>query len=146
MGRSAATATEAISSRGLQEFCRIEGTRPNREALAATLGASCNLSIVGAEHLRQVQAKTFEHIASGRPMLSVTQPGSDTEALLREIPSARCVSPDDARGLEKVFLEVAEAGLEPHSGGVPRHLTAEATMEKLHRVILAALSTTEIQA
>ena len=96
MGRSADAARAQTAARGLEAFVTIEGVRPNRESLAASLGAACNLTLVGEDHVRQIPAKVFEHVAACRPMLVIGPRGSDTEALLEPIPWARCVLHDDA--------------------------------------------------
>jgi len=138
MGRTPEEATEATASRGLQDFVEIHGVQPAREALAATAGATCNLSLVGAAHTRQIPAKIFEHIAAGRPMLAVAPPDSDTRTLLRDIPWARCIAPGDLEGLEQALLGIARGETEPRSTAIPAHLTAEATMRELDDVLRTA--------
>jgi hypothetical protein len=138
MGRSADVATAETAARGLEPFVTIEGVRPNRESLAASLGAACNLTLVGAGHVRQIPAKVFEHLAARRPMLVIVPPGSDTEALLRPIPWARCVALDDAAGLEQALLEVASGALEDATGELPEALSVEATMDALGAILCDA--------
>lgn len=138
MGRTPEQAERSVASRALGDFVEIEGVRPSREALAATLGASCNLSLVGAEHARQIPAKVFEHIAARRPMLCVAPAGSDTESLLSDIPWARCVAPDAADALKEALLAVAEGSPTAGEIPIPTQLTVESTMGELERILRAA--------
>jgi glycosyltransferase involved in cell wall biosynthesis len=138
MGRTADVAAAQTAARGLEDFVEIEGVRPNRDSLAATLGAACNLTIVGAGHVRQIPAKIFEHLAARRPMLVVAPPGSDTESLLAPIPWARCVGDDDRGAIEQALLQVASGALADATGEIPEALTVEATMDALHRLLVEA--------
>ena len=135
MGRTSDAARRSSDARGLEAFVRVEGNRPNEEALAATAGASCNLTIVGAEHAQLVPAKIFEHLVAGRPMLVITPPGSDTEDVLRAVPWARCIAPDDGAAMEQALLEVASGDQGSPSARIPEYLTAEATVATLHRIL-----------
>jgi len=138
MGRTPGEAAEAADARALQDFMEVHGVQPAHEALAATAGATCNLSLVGAGHTRQIPAKIFEHIAAGRPMLTVAPSDSDTRRLLRDVPWARCVAPEDVEGLEQAILTIGRGNPEPPHTAIPASLTAEATMRELDSVLREA--------
>jgi glycosyltransferase involved in cell wall biosynthesis len=138
MGRTPEVAERSAADAGVSEFLSVEGVRPTREALAATLGAAANLSIVGDSHARQVPAKLFEHMAAGRRMLVIAPDPSDARDVVARVPSARCVTRDDGPGLEAALLEIAGAGAAGANAEIPDAFTLETTMAALDRVLRGA--------
>ncbi len=51
----------------------------------------------------QIPAKTFEHLASGREILAVSEAGSDTSNLLDRVPGVHRISPEDPEAMYRVL-------------------------------------------
>lgn len=58
---------------------------------------------------RQIPAKTFEYLAAGREMLLISEPDSDSSALLREVGAGRVVPPDDPRAMRDTLRALYDA-------------------------------------
>ena len=48
--------------------------------------------------------KLFEYLATGKPILAVTPPGSEVDRILQETGGGWCAAPDDLRGLQGLIL------------------------------------------
>lgn len=65
---------------------------PYREALAEMMAADGLLILQGADCNRQIPAKTYEYMRSGRPILGITDPAGDTGRVLADA-GYNCVAP-----------------------------------------------------
>ncbi len=140
MGATSDSAVASAARHGASAFLVDEGARPMQHALAATLGAACNLSIVGASHVRQVPGKLFEHIGARRPLLCIAPEASEAAALLRPVPTAHCVAAGDAEGIDSALLEVSRRASASESAEIPAAFTAEETMAALDRALRATIA------
>jgi glycosyltransferase involved in cell wall biosynthesis len=97
---------------------------------------------------RGIPGKLFEYLASGRPVLCVTQPGNPAAQIVRELGAGYAVAPDDAPAIEAALID---AWTRWQSGAAERDLVMrrktafqrfgrEALTGKLAAVLESALS------
>ena len=74
------------------------------------------------DQLHQIPAKTYEHLASGREVLTICEANSDTGRLLASVEGVTCVEPNDAPRLRDVLRDLYQR----HAvQGVPRVTQSE---------------------
>ena len=89
-GRSVA---EMINENGLDGIADLVGFLPRTEAMKEILRADVLLLLGGTQRL-SIAAKVYEYIASGNPILAISEEG-DTADLIRRIDGGRVVAPDN---------------------------------------------------
>lgn len=83
--------------RGLSEYIREVGVLPHRDAVALMHSADL-LFMTNASGARQqlaVPGKLYEYLATGKPVLALTDPDGDAARTLRRVGGGVSVSPDD---------------------------------------------------
>jgi glycosyltransferase involved in cell wall biosynthesis len=95
---------------GLDGIVVIEPTRPHDAVLQAQRDADVLLLFMqeraGAEAV--VPAKTWEYLAAERPVLALVPPGGAAARELRDAGAADVVAPNDAAGVQRAILALAD--------------------------------------
>lgn len=86
--------------------------RPHAVALEEQRGADL-LVLFSGRSPHWVPSKTYEYLASGRPVLALCTEGTDVARLLDEFPQARRAGPDDLDGIHKALKEALEGSPSP---------------------------------
>lgn len=113
-----ASGSEAIYARelqrlGLQDIVDLAPSVSNREALAEQAMADGLLLFQGAPYDRQIPAKAYEYLRTGRPIFALVGERGDTAALLRRTGGAELAPSDDTDAIEnglRKFLGDVRAG------------------------------------
>ena len=120
----------ALEATGVQDVVDVHGPIPHGEATAAvavadllflTLPARLDGSPGG-----RISAKTYEYLATDRPILAAVPPGENRDYLEGK-PGVWLVDPVDSRGMAAVIEELAAAKL----AGAPRTFDRSALREEL---------------
>ncbi len=84
---------------------------------------------------RHTPAKTFEYLATGRPVLCVTDPGSLSHQLVADLGAGWAVDPGDATGVERALEDAYDRWI---AGGIPtRPEVREEVLRRHGRDVLA---------
>lgn len=115
LGTSAdATLRATISALGLEDVVQVRPRVSRRESIREIRAASA-LLLLQQGHAFSVPAKTYEYLASGRPILAVTGEG-ETARVIADSGTGVVVETGDAEALEQGLLRVmamARAGVAP---------------------------------
>jgi glycosyltransferase involved in cell wall biosynthesis len=98
IGRMSAHERGRFEALGLTPFVEVLPSIPQREVLAALRGAHVLLSMVAARVTLRIPAKTYDYIASGMPIVSVTA-NPEVDELLAHSPESARILPGDVNGL-----------------------------------------------
>lgn len=113
-GDSVAVVAAEVAKRHLRSVVRFEPQLPYSEAKTQMRGADVLLLLDGPGRRIGVPAKAYEYMGTGRPILALAEPGSDTEWALRNGGTPfRAASPSDVDGIAAALLgttEMAAAG------------------------------------
>jgi peptidoglycan/xylan/chitin deacetylase (PgdA/CDA1 family) len=87
---------EAAASFGLEDIVDLAPPLPYRDAIAEMMGADLLLLFQGAKFNRQVPAKIYEYVRSGRPVLALVDRQGQTAEVLQAFPGHLIASIDDS--------------------------------------------------
>jgi glycosyltransferase involved in cell wall biosynthesis len=122
---------------GLADFVEISAFVPRAQVFDALARADALLVVETPGYYARngYAAKVFDYVLTGKPVVGLVDPGSNTETLLRAAGLGHCVAPDDSAGLQRVLHELIAAGrqsprsvnpdIPPLSAFNRRHLVAE---------------------
>jgi hypothetical protein len=89
------------------EVIRVEPFMSHRACVQAIVGADlCVVNTVG----HRIPDKVYECMRAGRPILALTDPGSDLEVLVRQYSGAVAVPPRDVRGIRDALHQAWQEG------------------------------------
>ena len=135
---------QALASAGVQGVVSVFGPVAHSE-VADIIARSDLLFITLPKRLDgspggRISAKTYEYLATDRPILAAVPPGENWD-YLADKPGVWLVAPDDRERMQAVIAELAEAKL----SGMPlsfdrEHLQQEISYESRARAFAAALS------
>ncbi len=103
---------------GLQEMVDLAPAVSNREALAEQASADGLLLFQGNPYDRQIPAKVYEYLRTGRPIFALVGEHGDTAALLRRTDGAELAPLDDTDAIEnslRKFLGEVRSGAAPRA-------------------------------
>ncbi|MES1936612.1 glycosyltransferase [Salinisphaera hydrothermalis] len=131
-----------IARLGLEDLVEIAPRLPHAAALAEQARADALLLLQGKGFNRQVPAKLFEYLRTGRPLLALVDPDGDTRALLKEVGVGECAAPDRPEVIAAAVSALIES-LERYGSEHPRWRPAPDRLSKYSRRVgtarLAAL-------
>ncbi len=106
------TVADRIVQLGLEDVVRLQGYKPHREALADLMQADgLVLSAWGQPDDTFIPGKTFEYMASRKPILALTRV-QDTRELLHTYPAAFVTGSWDPDAIADRILDVMQTGAE----------------------------------
>ncbi|NOY68274.1 MAG: glycosyltransferase family 4 protein [Deltaproteobacteria bacterium] len=93
-------------------ICRFTGFVPHRRAVSHLMASDALLLLLSRERGDYVvPSKTFEYIASGRPILAAVPAGSEVASIVRKAGTGLVVDFEDADGLRDGILELYDRWL-----------------------------------
>jgi glycosyltransferase involved in cell wall biosynthesis len=98
----------AIRTMGLSEVIKTSEHQPHRESLRYLLGADIQLLVLPNRGLVTYAAKVFEYLATGKPVLAITDPDGDNAHLLRRAKIGRVVNPDRPEEIAAAIRQLVE--------------------------------------
>lgn len=107
-GSESAYASE-IKRLGLDELVALAPPLAHHEALAEQCNADALLVFQGAMYDRQIPAKVYEYLRTGRPIFALTTDAGDTAAVLRQAGVAHIAPIDDAVAIERELGRFVES-------------------------------------
>jgi glycosyltransferase involved in cell wall biosynthesis len=115
---------EPLRNLGIADIVSLEPTIPHNQAVAEMLRAHGLLIFQATNSNRQIPAKAYECLRSGRPIFALTDPTGDTASLLKA-EGVESIVPLDAKdeiaaGLMR-FLQTLNNGRPPQRPAVERH-------------------------
>jgi glycosyltransferase involved in cell wall biosynthesis len=117
--------TQAAQRHGMTSMVESLPRVPYREALAEMMAADGLLILQGEDCNRQIPAKVYEYIRTGRPILGITDPAGDTGHVLADA-GYNCIAPlESSREI---------------TGALARFVTPEARAVTVTREAVAACS------
>jgi glycosyltransferase involved in cell wall biosynthesis len=104
LGPSKVRLQPELTGSQIHDLVEAPGLVPHREALAALMGSTLNLSldISYSGPKDHTPAKLYEYLSAGRPILAISREGLGP-ALIREAQGGWTVSPEDRHGLANVL-------------------------------------------
>lgn len=90
-----------IEKLGLRSIVKIKPSIRYRQILKEMVGADILLLFQGESCNHQIPAKAYEYLRSGRPILALTPPGSETARLISTTRSGAIVDPKDSGTIAK---------------------------------------------
>lgn len=126
---------EAVATRGLAGAVTVEPPVPHEAAIAVMRTARLLvLTIEAWSYARAVvPGKTYEYLASGRPVLGLGPPDGEAAAILRETGAGVLLAPDDTAGVESTLRRHVAAW----ASGVPAQGAAPRTLRPFSRAVQA---------
>jgi glycosyltransferase involved in cell wall biosynthesis len=132
-----------IQSLGLERFIEVVPTIPQRAILGELRRGHVLLSMVDPRVRLRIAAKTYDYIASGMPIVSVTENAEVDELLAHRSDNVR-LRPGDVQGLAAVlsarFAHFRQTGALPVPVEAPREFSSEMAAERFANVIELALT------
>jgi glycosyltransferase involved in cell wall biosynthesis len=135
-----------LRSLGVEDVVEVERTQPHDAVLQAQRDADVLLLFMqeraGAEAV--VPAKTWEYLAAERPVLALVPPHGAAARELREAGAGEVVAPNDAAGVRRAILALADryaAGelvVAPLSPAVRERISRRGRAAQLAALLLAA--------
>jgi hypothetical protein len=118
-----ASGSEAVYAReiqrlGLQEMVVLAPHVSSRKALEEQARADALLLFQGSRYDRQIPAKVYEYLRTGRPIFALVGDQGDTAALLREVSGAEMVPIDEVSTIERrlaEFITILRKGQAPQA-------------------------------
>lgn len=95
---------KALAPRYIMDGLEIESFQPRDAVYAAQLGAGALLLISEG----YVTGKVYEYLATGRPILALTE-GGDLEKLLDGARAGKCLAPDNIERIADTLIELFES-------------------------------------
>jgi hypothetical protein len=96
-----------LRDKGVTDLVEIDDHVSHRECIAEQLGADALLLLqCASKSNRQIPAKAYEYLRSGRPVLSVVPVESATAGLIRSTKAGWIVDASDAAGLCRTLEDV----------------------------------------
>ena len=83
----------------IENLIQVNDRAPHNIAMKKMLEADALLLLQGKYYNYQIPAKLYEYIATGIPILALTEPDGATGTEVRDIPTARIASMDDVKGI-----------------------------------------------
>lgn len=105
-----------IDRLGIADVVTLAAPVGNREALVEQVGADGLLLFQGSKFDRQIPAKVYEYLRSGRPIFALVGPEGDTAAVLRNTGGAVVAPPEDSDAIEArlvAFIDALRGGHAP---------------------------------
>lgn len=134
-----ASVTSMADAYGCASSVFLHAHVAHQRALAIMKGADV-LVLLAENQPLSIPAKTYEYLASGRPVLVFTEAGSATHGLLQGLPGVCIVTarrPDEVKaGVLRLMRPGADAGVAP-SAGEGAALTIESHLARLEAHLLA---------
>ena len=131
---------EIIAASPLRYCTRLLGVRPNDECLAAQAEADVLLLFLGEHHSQTLSGKSFEYMATGKPILAIIPEHGIQAELLREAGTAMIVAPSDTDGIVRALHALIEGDaakpLRPNWDYI-RQFDRRVLAEKLAGILLA---------
>jgi glycosyltransferase involved in cell wall biosynthesis len=93
-----------IAALNIADIVRLEPPIEYLAALQEMLSADGLLILQGSNCSAQVPAKLYEYLRSGRPILALTDPESDTARTLREVGTGRVARLDSEKDIEAALV------------------------------------------
>lgn len=121
-----------VARLGLEDLVEIAPRLPHSAALAEQARADALLVLQGKGFNRQVPAKLFEYLRTGRPLLALVDPEGDTRALLDEVGVGECAAPDHADAIAAAVSAFVES-LDRYGSDHPRWRSAPDRLAKYSR-------------
>jgi glycosyltransferase involved in cell wall biosynthesis len=130
---------ELAAAHGIGPFVEVLPPVPYREALREMLAADGLLVMQAANCNEQVPAKVYEYLRARRPIVCLSDPRGDTEAVMRAAGVTDCARLDDAAAIEALlagWIARAQAG----TAALPSEIaTAQASRTGRARQLVALL-------
>lgn len=145
-GHHSAHVLEAARRTGVAHRVAVHGLVSREEALSAVRGATVAVVIthvgetVSDADLGIVTGKIFEAIGLGTPVLLITPPGSDAEAVLRESGAGRAFKGSDTAGMAEFLAEILRTGRQEYEP--PHSLSWDVLGDRLDAALRACLAPT----
>ncbi|HEY3066268.1 MAG TPA: glycosyltransferase [Methylomirabilota bacterium] len=108
---------EAARTVGLEDVVHFVGALSRQETLPRLLESDLLLLLAEAQPY-QIPGKTYEYLRAGRPILALTRAGAVAQ-LLRGLPGAHVVDPDDIAGIAAAVRDVYGHWREGRTGPLP---------------------------
>jgi glycosyltransferase involved in cell wall biosynthesis len=104
-------ADEVSSSMFAQDECQIRchGFLQQNQAIRRMLG--CDYLLLTCTEPLSIPGKLFEYLASGKPILALVKPGTDSARVIEETRSGWCADPDDVEAVKRMLCLAAERKL-----------------------------------
>lgn len=105
---------EQIQELGLEKFIKRSDFMPHREGLQELAESSVLLLLVSKwdEANGMIPGKTYEYLATGKPILAIGNKGADVERVLRDSPASTFLSYDDKANCKKAIEDLYTQFLE----------------------------------
>jgi len=108
----ASVVASALASRGIEGVVTVHGPLPHEEVTRIVAGADLLFltlpSRLDGSRGGRISAKTYEYLATDRPVLAAVPQGENRDYLLDK-PGASLVEPHDAQRMNEVIVELAAA-------------------------------------
>ena len=108
---------EEIRNSGVEEQCNLLGARSNEECIRMQREAACLLLFSASEHAETISGKSFEYMATGKPILACIPQNGIQADILRNAGTAMIVEHGDVQATSealKGFLEGVNEELKPN--------------------------------
>ncbi len=134
IGHIGAHERELVDRAGLAGYFRVRERVPYADVLAEMRAANLLVVAQTPEVRLRIQAKTYDYVASGMPVLAIS-PNRELDAILTARADHRRVAPGDAEGVASVLAghleELRRSGRLPVPAPPPAELSAEAGARRL---------------
>jgi glycosyltransferase involved in cell wall biosynthesis len=129
-----------VAGAGLADRIAFLGVRPHAECLVEQERADVLLLLSGEKHVQTIRGKSFEYMATGKPILAIIPERGIQAELLREAGTALIVSPSDGDGIVRALHALIEGdaakSLRPNWDYI-RQFDRKVLAEKLAGILLA---------
>jgi hypothetical protein len=123
----------------IDAILRLVDSVPKQQLMSMYEDATVLVNIATGQP-NQIPAKSFEYLAAGREVLTLTEPESDTSWLMEKSGRGRQVDPRDPVALRHVLTELYRAmtcvGAAPSTVGAPDGLSRQRAIEPMMGAIL----------
>ena len=102
------TAEEAEQFEGRNADIRLLGFMPQAEALRRI--EETDFLLVTLTDAISIPGKLFEYLATGKPILALSDPGGEVDSLIRRTNAGWCVDARDREAIKQLLVRVAEQG------------------------------------
>ena len=121
-----------ITRRGLDSTVHRPGQVPYVESLQKMMSADILVLFQNPGYRFGIQAKLFEYLGTGRPILAISELDSDIAWVLRESKVLhRVAAPTDVAGIRQAILELVAEARAGHDNGSDKSAALQFTRERM---------------
>ena len=123
---------DEISQRGLGGTVHRPGQVPYADSLQKMMSADILVLFQNPGYRFGIQAKLFEYLGTGRPILAISEPDSDIAWVLRESRVLhRVAAPTDVAGIRQAILDLVAEARAGHDNESDKSAVLQFTRERM---------------